>query len=212
MASKYDGLARIIIQNVGGKGNVISLSHCITRLRFRLKDESKANTDILKQTDGVVTVIQSGGQYQVVIGNHVPDVFAAVNDIGHFNAAVGGDGGEEGGEGKKQNVGAKLIDTLSGVFTPVLALLCAAGIIKGLLGLAVFLLGSSFQSSGTYMLLYSIGDGFFYFLPLMLAVSASKKFKLDQFTGMAIAAAFLYAEVKFPAIASGETIVTTLFP
>lgn len=212
MASKYDGLARIIIQNVGGKGNVISLSHCITRLRFRLKDESKANTDILKQTDGVVTVIQSGGQYQVVIGNHVPDVFAAVNDIGHFNAAAGGDGDEEGGEGKKQNVGAKLIDTLSGVFTPVLALLCAAGIIKGLLGLAVFLLGSSFQSSGTYMLLYAIGDGFFYFLPLMLAVSASKKFKLDQFTGMAIAAAFLYAEVKFPAIASGETIVTTLFP
>ena len=71
MASKYDGLARIIIQNVGGKGNVISLRHCVTRLRFYLKDESKANTDILKETDGIVTVIQSGGQYQVVIGNHV---------------------------------------------------------------------------------------------------------------------------------------------
>ena len=69
MASKYDGLARIIIQNVGGKGNVISLTHCITRLRFRLKDESKANTDVLKQTDGIVTVIQSGGQYQIVIGD-----------------------------------------------------------------------------------------------------------------------------------------------
>lgn len=68
MASKYDGLARIIIQNVGGKGNVLSLTHCVTRLQFRLKDERKANTDVLKQTDGVVTVIQSGGQYQVVIG------------------------------------------------------------------------------------------------------------------------------------------------
>ena len=99
MASKYDGLARIIIQNVGGKGNVISLSHCITRLRFRLKDESKANTDILKQTDGVVTVIQSGGQYQGVIGNHVPEVCAAVHDHGRFIAAAGGGGGEEGGEG-----------------------------------------------------------------------------------------------------------------
>lgn len=63
MASKYDGLARIIIQNVGGKSNVISLTHCITRLRFKLKDESKANTDVLKATDGIVTVIQSGGQY-----------------------------------------------------------------------------------------------------------------------------------------------------
>ena len=93
MASKYDGLARIIIQNVGGKGNVISLTHCITRLRFRLKDESKANTDVLKQTDGIVTVIQSGGQYQIVIGNHVPDVFAVVNEIGKFSTGVSG--GEE---------------------------------------------------------------------------------------------------------------------
>ena len=71
MASKYDGLARIIIQNVGGKANIISLTHCVTRLRFKLKDESKANTDILKSTDGIVTVMQTGGQYQIVIGNHV---------------------------------------------------------------------------------------------------------------------------------------------
>ena len=210
MASKYDGLARIIIQNVGGKGNVISLTHCITRLRFKLKDESKANTDILKSTDGVVTVIQSGGQYQVVIGNHVPDVYDAVMSIGKFQAAPSDEDGAA-GAGKKMNVGEKLIDTLSGVFTPVLALLCAAGIIKGLLGLAVFLLGSEFQQSGTYMLLYSIGDGFFYFLPFMLAVSSAKKFKLDNFTAMTIAAAFLYAEVKFPAIASGETVLMTLF-
>lgn len=210
MASKYDGLARIIIQNVGGKGNVISLGHCITRLRFRLKDESKANTEILKVTDGIVTVIQSGGQYQVVIGNQVTEVFDAVNEIGHFNVSGDdGDGGE--GDGKKKGIGDKLIDTLSGVFTPILALLGATGIIKGLLGLAVFLLGNEFKDTGTYMILYAIGDGFFYFLPVMLAYSASQKFKLNHFTGMAIAAAFLYAEVKFPAIASGETVVTTLF-
>lgn len=202
MASKYDGLARIIIQNVGGKGNVLSLTHCVTRLRFRLKDESKANTDVLKQTDGIVTVIQSGGQYQVVIGNHVPDVFAAVNDIGKFQAASDETGG------KKQNLGAKLIDTLSGVFTPILALLCATGIIKGLLGLAVFLLGNSFKDSGVYMLLYSIGDGFFYFLPMMLAYSAGQKFKLNHFTAMSLAAAFLYAEIKFPGIAKGDAIMT----
>ena len=78
MASKYDGLARIIIQNVGGKDNIAGLTHCITRLRFQLKDESKANTDVLKATDGVVTVIQSGGQYQVVIGNQVGEVYDAV--------------------------------------------------------------------------------------------------------------------------------------
>jgi len=206
VASKYDGLARIIIQNVGGKGNVLSLTHCVTRLRFRLKDESKANIDVLKNTDGIVTVIQSGGQFQVVIGNHVQDVFAAVNDIGKFQAAAAD--GETGG--KKQSPGALLIDTLSGVFTPILSLLCATGIIKGMLGLAVFLLGNSFKDTGTYQLLYAIGDGFFYFLPVMLAYTAAQKFKMNHFTALTIAAAFLYAEVKFPGLKSGDTIMTLL--
>lgn len=75
MARKYEKLAADIVKNVGGKGNVISLAHCITRLRFKLKDESKANTDVLKGMDGVVTVVQSGGQYQVVIGNAVGEVY-----------------------------------------------------------------------------------------------------------------------------------------
>ena len=71
MASKYDGLARIIVQNVGGKDNIVSLTHCITRLRFTLKDESKAQTEILKEIDGIASIIQKGGQYQIVIGNEV---------------------------------------------------------------------------------------------------------------------------------------------
>src|SRR5471030_1354406 len=85
---KYEKLAKDIIKNVGGKENVNSLTHCITRLRFKLKDESKANTEVLKNMDGVVTVVKSGGQYQVVIGNHVPDVFEEVNIIGGFAAAA----------------------------------------------------------------------------------------------------------------------------
>src|SRR5699024_4636721 len=105
MASKYDGLARIIIQNVGGKSNIISLTHCVTRLRFKLKDESKAQTDILKDTDGIVTVIQSGGQYMVVIGNHVPQVYDAVCAVGHITpgGAVNEDGSaiEGGGDAPK---------------------------------------------------------------------------------------------------------------
>lgn len=84
IAGKYDGLARIIIQNVGGKSNVISVAHCITRLRFKLKDESKANKEVLESTDGVIKVMQSGGQYQVVIGNQVNDVYDAVLEVGHF--------------------------------------------------------------------------------------------------------------------------------
>ena len=75
MASKYDALARIIVQNVGGKGNIVSLTHCVTRLRFKLQDESKANTDVLESTDGVLKVIQSNGQYQVGIGQTVGGVY-----------------------------------------------------------------------------------------------------------------------------------------
>ena len=84
MASKYDGLARIIMQNVGGTENVEALTHCVTRLRFKLKDEKKANTDVLKETEGIVTVIQNSEQYMVVIGNHVPDVYDAVVKRGHL--------------------------------------------------------------------------------------------------------------------------------
>lgn len=84
MASKYDGLAKIIIQNVGGRENIRSLTHCVTRLRFRLRDESAANTEALKETDGIVTVIQSGGQYMIVIGSHVAEVFEAVVTRGHL--------------------------------------------------------------------------------------------------------------------------------
>ena len=137
MASKYDGLARIIIQNVGGRDNIISLTHCITRLRFKLKDESKANTDILKATDGVVTVMQAGGQYQVVIGNHVPDVYAVVCEHAHItgSAPAADDGASD------MSAGAKVIDFISGVFQPSLGALAGAGIIKGVLALWVFIAG-----------------------------------------------------------------------
>lgn len=86
MAKNYDELANTIIQDVGGKDNVNSVVHCATRLRFKLKDEKKANDDALKETDGVVTVVKAGGQYQVVIGNEVADVYDAVVKEGGFEA------------------------------------------------------------------------------------------------------------------------------
>ncbi len=135
MASKYDGLARIIIQNVGGKDNIIGLTHCITRLRFKLKDESKANTEVLKGTDGVVTVMKAAGQYQVVIGNHVPDVYKVVCEVGHITGDAPTD---ENAPKVKMGIGATLIDMISGIFQPVLGVLCAAGIIKGILALWSF--------------------------------------------------------------------------
>ena len=197
MASKYDGLARIIIQNVGGKSNIISLTHCVTRLRFKLKDESKAQTDILKDTDGIVTVIQSGGQYMVVIGNHVPQVYDAVCAVGHITpgGAVNEDGtAAEGGGGapqEKMNPFNAFISIITSVFTPALGCLAACGMIKGLLALFVAV-GVLDGAGPTYNILYSLGDCFFYFMPILLAYTASKKFGLPEMEGMVIGAAMLY--------------------
>ena len=197
MASKYDGLARIIIQNVGGKSNINSLTHCVTRLRFKLKDESKAQTDILKDTDGIVTVIQSGGQYMVVIGNHVPQVYDAVCAVGHITpgGAVNEDGtaAEGGGDApqEKMNPFNAFISIITSVFTPALGCLAACGMIKGLLALFVAV-GILDGAGPTYNILYSLGDCFFYFMPILLAYTASKKFGLPEMEGMVIGAAMLY--------------------
>ena len=195
MASKYDGLARIIIQNVGGKSNIISVAHCITRLRFKLKDESKANKEVLESTDGVIKVMQAGGQYQVVIGNQVNDVYDAVLEVGHLAAAGAVD--EEGnaveetsGGGKKSPV-SLLIDVISGTLQPTLGVMAAIGIIKGLLALFDFL-GLIPAASGTYQVWYAVADGFFYFMPIVLGYTAAKKFKVNEFIGMAIGIALCY--------------------
>lgn len=195
MASKYDGLARIIIQNVGGKGNIAGLTHCVTRLRFKLKDESKAQTDILKDTDGIVTVIQNGGQYMVVIGNHVPDVYAAVVSVGHLESiAVKEDDGENDGPKEKMNPFNAFISIVTGVFTPFLGVLCACGIIKGLLSLFVAI-GVLDGAGGTYNILYSLGDAAFYFLPVVLGYTAAKRFKLPEMEGLIIGLAMVYPYV-----------------
>lgn len=195
MASKYDGLARIIIQNVGGKGNIAGLTHCVTRLRFKLKDESKAQTDILKDTDGIVTVIQNGGQYMVVIGNHVPDVYAAVVSVGHLESiAVKEDDGENDGPKEKMNPFNAFVSIVTGVFTPFLGVLCACGIIKGLLSLFVAI-GVLDGAGGTYNILYSLGDAAFYFLPVILGYTAAKRFKLPEMEGLIIGLAMVYPYV-----------------
>ncbi|WP_458119452.1 beta-glucoside-specific PTS transporter subunit IIABC [Paenibacillus sp. Z6-24] len=185
---KYEQLAKDIIQNVGGRDNVNSLAHCVTRLRFKLKDESKANTDVLKNMDGVVTVIQSGGQYQVVIGNHVSEVYADVNTVAGFS---GDSSAAPDDSGQKVSLFNRFIDMISGVFAPTLGVLAATGMIKGLT--ALFLsLGWLVKESGTYIILNAIGDCLFYFFPIFLGYTAAKKFNANIFIGMAIGAALVY--------------------
>ena len=185
---KYEKLAKDIIENVGGKNNVNSLTHCITRLRFKLKDESKANTDVLKAMDGVVTVVQSGGQYQVVIGNHVPDVYADVVKV----AGLTVESSQESEE--KMNPFDRFIDIISGVFQPVLGILCATGMIKGLNAILIAA-GLLADTDSTYIILNAIGDCLFNFFPIFLGYTAAKKFKLNEFTGMAIGASMVYPAI-----------------
>ncbi|SDJ46749.1 beta-glucoside-specific PTS transporter subunit IIABC [Salimicrobium halophilum] len=183
---KYEQLARDIIANVGGKENVYSVVHCITRLRFKLKDTKKANTETLKNMEDVVTVMESGGQYQVVIGNHVPDVYHAVVEVGGFQNH---DSVEQ--EEEKGSILNRFIDVISSIFTPILGVLAATGMIKGFN--ALFLsLGLLEESSGTYQILNATGDSLFYFFPIFLGYTASKKFRGTPFIGMAIGAALVY--------------------
>lgn len=188
---KYEQLAKDIIHNIGGRENVNSLTHCITRLRFKLKDESKANTDVLKNMDGVVTVIQSGGQYQVVIGNHVPDVYAEVNAVGGFQADTAQDTSSD----EKVSLFNRFIDMISGVFTPILGVLCATGMIKGFTALLLALHVLTTES-GTYQILNALGDCLFYFFPIFLGYTAAKKFNANIFIGMAIGATLVYPSLS----------------
>jgi len=192
MASKHHDFAGQVLDNVGGIDNVVSLTHCITRLRFKLKDESKADKDALMASDGVITVMQAGGQYQVVVGDKVDDVYDTllseyhVKGAGEVDADDAAPADDEGG-----NLFDKLMGTISGTMAPLLMGLAAAGMIKGLVAMAAAM-GWITTTSGTYQVWYAIGDGFFYFLPIILGYTASKKFGCSEFTGMAIGAALVY--------------------
>ena len=198
---KYQKLAEEIVQAIGGKENIHGLTHCITRLRFKLKDENKALDEKLKKMSGVVTVMKSGGQYQVVIGNHVPDVYNEVMTVAGI--------GEESGELKQEgNVFNRLIDILSGCFQPFLGAMAAAGMVKGLNALFLFLEFYA-DNSGTYTMLNGIGDAIFYFMPVILGYTAAKKFHLNPMVGIVIGAALCYPTVQGPALQSGFEAATS---
>lgn len=189
--AKYTELAQDILAHVGGKENVNSLKHCVTRLRFDLKDESKADDDYLKQRDGVVTVVKAGGQYQVVIGNHVPDVYDTVLKV----AGIQGEGGIDVNEGDvpQGNLFDQFIALVSGLFQPILGALSAAGMIKGLV--AILAAVGVKENSGLYVILNAAGDAFFQFLPVILALTAAKRFKIEQFTALALSFALAYPNI-----------------
>lgn len=221
---KYEQLAKEIVRNIGGRENVVSLTHCITRLRFKLRDEGKAADDVLKRMDGVVTVMKSGGQYQVVIGNHVPEVYADVmvllgldGDGAVTGRQAGGsaadgspDGGTAGGSGEKGSLFNRAIDVISGIFQPILGIMAACGMVKGLNALFVAM-GLYTAAGGGYLILNAVGDGLFHFLPLFLGYTAAKKFGLKPMIGLVIGAIMCYPSVQAGALSAGGEALYTLF-
>ncbi|WP_318617686.1 beta-glucoside-specific PTS transporter subunit IIABC [Sporosarcina sp. YIM B06819] len=199
---KYEQLAKDIVENVGGKDNIRRVVHCVTRLRFQLKDEGKANTNVLKEMDGVVTVMKSGGQYQVVIGNHVPDVYKAVLEVAGLQAQAPV---EEDGPKEKKGLLNGFIDIVSSIFFPVLGVLAAAGMIKGFNALFIAL-GWLDNTSGTYQILNAVGDALFHFFPIFLGYTAMTKFGGNKFIGMAIGAALVYPSLS--TLTAGDPLYT----
>ncbi len=203
---KYGELAKEVVKQVGGKENVISLTHCITRLRFKLKDESKANDEVLKNMNGVVTVMKSGGQYQVVIGNHVPEVYADVMPL--LGLEEGSANRED--DAPKGSLFNQAIDVISGIFQPILGIMAACGMVKGLNALFVAL-GLYTDAGGGYLILNAIGDGLFHFMPLFLGYTAAKKFNLKPMIGLVIGAIMCYPTVQNSTLSAGTEALYTLF-
>lgn len=182
---KYEKLASDILKNVGGETNVSNLTHCATRLRFNLKDLSKANVETLKKTKGVVGVVNKGGQFQVIIGNDVPNVYREVLKLGNFKTGSSSDNQE------KMGIGAKILDTISGIFTPILPAITGAGMLK-----AVLVLLTTFNlmspESQSYYILNFVSDAAFYFFPVILAYTSAIKFNCNPFVAMTIGGALIH--------------------
>ena len=185
MSKKYEGLARDIVQLVGGKENVTQAYHCQTRLRFTLADEGKADEDAIKAHDGVVGVIHGAGQFQVCIGPHVADVFEEVEKLV--------DAGEKDVEAPAEKKGAfdRVIDFVAGTFQPIIPALSGAGMVKAVMALlTTFELISA--DSQTYQMLNIFADGVFYFLPILLAFTEAQKLKCNPILASGVAAMLLH--------------------
>lgn len=218
MASKtdYSQLAHEVLERVGGEGNVRSVSHCATRLRFVLKDTSKADKAAVGRVDGVISVVESSGQFQVVVGNSVPLAF---QELEKSNPAITENTGESSApaaqdDGPKKNIFSRALNgaigVVSAIFAPIIGTLCAAGILKGLL-MIVSTAGWLTSTSTTYQILWTVADSFFFFLPMILAVPAARKFGANVYTSLSLAGALIYTNVaNVNLVLDGEAVAQPL--
>lgn len=183
MSKEYQTLATQIIALVGGKENVANVYHCQTRLRFTLVDNLKADTEALEKLDGVTKVIINAGQYQIVIGTHVADVFEEIEklvEISQYTTTQ-----------EKKGIFDTIIDFVAGTFQPIIPALSGAGMVKAVLALLV-VFNVITTDSQTYYMLNVFADGVFYFLPILIAFTQAQKLKCNPILAAGVAAMLLH--------------------
>ncbi|UYZ38036.1 beta-glucoside-specific PTS transporter subunit IIABC [Clostridium beijerinckii] len=185
----YSIVAKEIIEKIGGVNNVSSVIHCMTRLRFTLKDESIVNDDQVKKIKGVMGVMKKGGQYQIIIGNEVSKCYKEVLKLGNFSDSANNTEGSN----EKQNIITKVLDVVSGSMSATMPAIIGAGMVKVLVVLLTTI-GLLSNTSQTYTILSALGDATFYFLPMILVISTSKKFNINPYTFAAVIGVMVYPD------------------
>ena len=201
MAAKvnYDELAEAIIEQLGGKDNISFHTHCVTRLRFTLKDKSLVNKDAIDNLKGVINSLWSGDQYQIVIGNTVNEAYeAVVSKLGSVDTGVSAEEPK-----RKFNVSA-IFDIITGIFVPAIPAIAGCGLMKALLSLLTFA-GILSTDSQTYYILAFVADSAFYFLPMILAFNAANKFKCSPMLSVVLGGVLLHPQLA-ALVAAGEPV------
>lgn len=189
----YQAIAKEILKDVGGKDNIVDVTHCYTRLRFVLRDTKQANKEALLQTEGVISVVESGGQYQVVLGNKVAHIYNALEPLLAQQLTT------KTSTKEKNSLGNRILNTVAAIFTPVVPAIAASGMLKGILAIAVMVANNFYQVDlkplNTYIILSAASDALFYFMPVILGYSAAKVFKTNEYIAMVIGATLCYPTI-----------------
>ncbi len=198
----YNQIAKDILMNVGGSGNVKGLTHCFTRLRFQLKDSKKANKETIEHLEGVISVVESGGQFQVVLGTKVNQVYDAIIPMISIDETT--EISEE-----KVSIWNRILIAVSAMFTPMVPAIAASGLLKGFLTIAKIMAakqGVDITVNQTYTLIMAGTDALFYFMPVILAYTSAKVFKANEFIAMALGGTMCYPSVV--ALMTGKDVVS----
>jgi PTS system beta-glucosides-specific IIC component len=197
-------VAQRILEEVGGKENISSLTHCFTRLRFVLKDKSKANKEVISNLEGVIQVVEASGQFQIVLGNKVEKIYDVLMPMVGELEETNNDNGE------KIGIGTKILNTVAAIFTPTVPAIAASGMLKGILAVAALIglnmYGVDIKTYNTYIILNAASDALFYFMPIILARSAAKVFKTNDYIAMILGATLCYPAIVD--LMTGENPVT----